>query len=100
MSVSKREMLDKLDTAFELMLDPTFSGEKILREWRMAHNAIRALIEQGPEVDEDWLIAKANAVLYALRHRFLSRIKADDTVMMRDLLADVVMAAGVKVKEG
>ena len=49
MSVSKREMLDKLDTAFELMLDPTFSGEKTLREWRMAYNAIRTLIEQVEE---------------------------------------------------
>ena len=54
----------------------------------------------GPEVDEDWLIAKANAVLYAMRRRFRSRITTRDTAMMRDLLADVVMAAGIKVKEG
>ena len=54
----------------------------------------------GLEVDEDWLIAKANAVLYALRRRFRSRITTRDTAMMRDLLADVVMAAGIKVKEG
>ena len=61
--------------------------------------SIRALIEQGPEVDEDWLIAKANAVLYALRRRFRSRITATDTAMMRDLLADVVMAAGIRIKK-
>ena len=65
-----------------------------------AVKAICALIENRPKVDEDWLIAKANAVLYALRRRFRSRITAADTAMMRDLLADVVMAAGVKVKEG
>ena len=59
----------------------------------------RAIIESNPEVDEDWLIAKANAVLYALRRRFRSTITAADTAMMRDLLADVVMAAGVKVKD-
>ena len=55
--------------------------------------------ESCPEVDEDWLIAKANAVLYALRRRFRSRITATDTAMMRDLLADVVMAAGIRIKK-
>ena len=83
-------------------------SDKVTREEMLAHcdehcpicQAIRALIEHGPEVDEDWLIAKANAVLYAMRRRFRSRITTRDTAMMRDLLADVVMAAGIKVKEG
>jgi len=92
--VTVEEMVEWIDREIsDLGSNPRIYHLKMLK-------AIRALIEHGPEVDADWLIAKANAVLYAMRRRFHSRITTRDTAMMRDLLADVVMAAGVKVKEG
>lgn len=51
-------------------------------------------------VDEDWILTKANALLYAFRRRFKRKPTPEDVISMRDCLTDILMAAGVKVEGG
>ena len=87
-----------MKTALEIFMDDMYRVIGSMAEQIESIHARLSSPDKQLEVDEDWLIAKANAVLYALRRRFRSRVTTRDTAMMRDLLADVVMAAGVKVK--
>ena len=92
--VSGKEILEWLAGIKEYLAFDNFDNKD-----EIMYQAIRRLIEeQGLALDEDWLITKANAILYALRRRFKTKITAKDTVTMRDLLADVVMAAGIKLR--
>ena len=42
--ITKEELLDKLDIAFELHEDPCFSDSKQIKRWQEIHLVIRDLI--------------------------------------------------------
>uniref|UniRef100_A0A6M3LI59 Uncharacterized protein n=1 Tax=viral metagenome TaxID=1070528 RepID=A0A6M3LI59_9ZZZZ len=89
--VTREEMLEEINR----FIKPGCPyGAKTRRKLK----AIRALIEHGPEVDEAWLIDAADAALVALKHRYRSRLTALDTIAMRDILTDVLEAAGVRIR--
>ena len=52
--VTTEEMLEKLDLAFELHEDPTFSGDSSINRWRQIHQAIRRRIK-GPKVTREFV---------------------------------------------
>ena len=84
--VTREEMLACIKAYQESDLFPD-------RRWDDELNAIRALIEHGPEVSEEWLRQKAGELS---THRFSNQ----HPEIAHDWLCRTFREAGVMVKEG
>jgi len=69
------------------------------QEWKIRFDAIRSLIEHGPEVDEAWI----RGIIREIVHPFDKETVTDRYIVLIEiaekLLKDKLLAIGVTVKE-